>query len=316
MKFYNDWISYDYKDLVVDQYPPENTPPDMSMHFYLYKQAKAIAAEVENPIVFVSGGIDSQAVAKAFKNIPGTRFIFICPIFREENGTEHICKEELFYAKSFAKQNGIELEIVQEIYTQDSLRDFLEERNFWNTGTGAGTIFQLPVIERERKNGYPITADGHFIFTREGSKCSGIFKKPGLVLSEGIKLENQILFDFYAPYMFFFYEMKHRATPELQYKKRIEAKNLIYTDLGFPLRPKLSGWEFLLGPLGISLKGLSTIDWSNDHSRAVRQHLPRGPEVIGKLLHISKDVIKNKLKIQRENDQSRYIQLYEFEKTF
>ena len=56
----------------------------------------------------------------------------------------------------------------------------------------------------------------------------------------------------------------------------MEAKNLIYTQLGFPFRPKLSGWEFLDDAGDYS--NLSTIDWSNDHSKHAR--LTRGIDII------------------------------------
>lgn len=302
-KFHKDWLYYDYQDLIVNKYPLGDTP--VSLIDALKKQAKTIHEEIENPIVFMSGGIDSQAVALAFKGLKNVRYVFICPTFEGRK-----CETEYFFATQFAQKHDIPLEIVEEEYDRDSLKAFLEEKNFWNTGTGAGTIFQLPVIERERKNGYPITADGHFVYERRGERCYGTFKKPGLVLSQGIKLENQILFDFYAPYMFMYYEQAHIENPELQYHKKIEAKNLIYNELGFPFRPKLSGWEFL-----IDMEHLPVVDWSNDHSYLTRSGM-RGPEVIAKLLDIPKEVVQNKLSIQFSSDSSRYITLYEFPKSF
>lgn len=317
MKFYKDWMSYDYENLTINEYPPRNAIR-CNLGQAIGNQAGLIATHVENPIIFVSGGIDSQAVAwgfSAFRNID-IKYVYICPVFIDKHGDKHICKEELFFAQTFARRYRINLEIVETVYDRNSLERFLIDRNFWETPTGAGTIFQLPVIEREREIGYPVTADGHFVFKREGNMCSGVFKKPGLGLSDGIKLENQILFDFYAPYMFKFYQDRHERCEELQYHRKIEAKNLIYTDMGYTFRPKLSGWEFLLGPLGISIKDLTTVDWANDHSWAVRQHLPRGPEVIGKILDLPREVINKKLKLQFSSDQDRYVKLYEFEKTF
>ena len=70
------------------------------------------------------------------------------------------------------------------------------------------------------------------LFLREKNTCRGVFKKPGLTLSQGIRVEKQILFDLYYNYMFQYYEYMHRTTPEIQYLTKMESKNLIYTQLG------------------------------------------------------------------------------------
>ena len=62
--FYNDWITYDYVDLIINEYPNKNFNPT-TFKDALIRQAKTIASEVE-PVVFISGGIDSQAMALGF----------------------------------------------------------------------------------------------------------------------------------------------------------------------------------------------------------------------------------------------------------
>ena len=108
--------------------------------------------------------------------------------------------------------------------------------------------------------------------------------------------------------MYQYYEHIHRTTPEIQYLPKMEAKNLIYTQLGFPFRPKLSGWEFLDDAGDYS--NLSTIDWSNDHSKIAR--LTKGVYIMAEKLGVSEKYIECKLNNQKD-DSSRFVTLYEFE---
>ena len=100
----------------------------------------------------------------------------------------------------------------------------------------------------------------------------------------------------------------HRTTPEIQYLTKMESKNLIYTQLGLPFRPKLSGWEFL-DEEG-NYPNLSVIDWSNDHSWMAR--LTRGVNVMVDKLGVPEKFIEHKLNNQR-SDSSRFVTLYEFQ---
>jgi hypothetical protein len=207
------------------------------------------------------------------------------------------------------------LTIIDLEFNKNSLKDFLLEHNFFNTGTGSGTIFLLEGIRRYTGDGFPVTADGHLIFDNTDNnkqyrhpKCRGLIKKPGQGLSHGIKMENQILFDYYYNYMYQYYEHMHRTTPEIQYLTKMEAKNLIYTQLGFPFRPKLSGWEFL-DEVG-DYPSLSVIDWSNDHSKLAR--ITKGINIIVEKLDMADSFIKHK-NSHVERDIDRWITLYEFE---
>ena len=104
------------------------------------------------------------------------------------------------------------------------------------------------------------------------------------------------MFDFYYNYMFQYYENMHRTTPEIQCLTKMEAKNLIYTQLGLPFRPKLSGWEFLDES---DYSSLSVIDWSNDHSQKAR--LTRGINVMVEKLGLSKKLSEKYIQLKLNN---------------
>jgi len=299
--FHNDWITYDYEDLTINEYPNKDFIPT-TFQDALIRQAKAIYNDVE-PTVFLSGGIDSQAIALGFilANL-NVEYVYIRPSY-----CGHYNELDYFFVTQFCNKHNIDLKIIDLEFNQDSLRDFLLEHSYFDTGTGSGTIFLLEGIKRH-KGGTPITADGHFVFERDGDICRGVFKKPGLTLSQGIRVEEQILFDLYYNYIFQYYEHMHRTTPEIQYLTKMESKNLIYTQLGLPFRPKLSGWEFL-DEEG-NYPNLSIIDWSNDHSWMAR--LTRGVNVMVDKLGVPEKFIEHKLNNQK-SDSSRFVTLYEFQ---
>ena len=299
--FHNDWITYDYEELTINEYPNKDFIPT-TFQDALIRQAKAIYSDVK-PTVFLSGGIDSQAIALGFilANLD-VEYVYIRPSY-----CGHYNELDYFFVTQFCNKHNIDLKIIDLEFNQDSLRNFLLEHNYFRTGTGSGTIFLLEGIKRH-KGGTPITADGHFVFERDGDICRGVFKKPGLTLSQGIRVEEQILFDLYYNYIFQYYEHMHRTTPEIQYLTKMESKNLIYTQLGLPFRPKLSGWEFL-DEEG-NYPNLSVIDWSNDHSWMAR--LTRGVNVMVDKLGVPEKFIEHKLNNQR-SDSSRFVTLYEFQ---
>ncbi len=336
--YHNNWFDYDYKDFKINEYPNKNFTPT-TFEDALVRQAKTIFDDV-NPTVFLSGGIDSQAVALGFILAKlDVEYVYIRPIYYG-----YYNKQDFFFATQFCKRWNIDLTVIDLEFNKKSLKEFLLKHEFFNNGTGSGTIFLLEGIRRytgdgfpvtgdghlifdntdnEKKVGPPITINGHFIFDSSGGimrhklhpKCRGLIKKPGLGLSNGIKMENQILFDYYYNYMYQYYEHIHRTTPEIQYLPKMEAKNLIYTQLGFPFRPKLSGWEFLDDAGDYS--NLSTIDWSNDHSKHAR--LTRGIDIIVDKLDLAggwrddKEAFKKHKLSHQKKDSDRWITLYEFE---
>ena len=77
---------------------------------------------------------------------------------------------------------------------------------------------------------------------------------------------------YFAVYFIFFAIMGiNKFGKKIQYLTKMESKNLIYTQLGLPFRPKLGGWEFLNESPDYSSH--SVIDWSNDHSRLIHETL-------------------------------------------
>ena len=62
--FHNDWITYDYKNLIINEYPNKYFTPS-TFQDALIRQAKVIYKDVK-PTLFLSGGIDSQAIALGF----------------------------------------------------------------------------------------------------------------------------------------------------------------------------------------------------------------------------------------------------------
>jgi len=322
--FYNDWLMYDLptKDMWVNHYPYEDYNPT-TYQDALVRQCRAIAENVK-PAIFVSGGVDSHAAALGFKWADvDADFVHIKNSF---NG--HICEVEWEFTKAFAKRYDIDLKVIDMEYDKDSLRDFMIESEYFEDGKGSGSVFTAAgnLKYMEKYDGHPIGTDGHFRFENEGNIHRGIIKKPGMVLGAqnhiaahtGYEYDNWgapvILMPYYAPYLFQYFEMKHRTSPELRILNQMESKVLIYSELGLPLRPKLSNWEFL--DLENDYHSLSTIDFADDHSKNAR--FERGPSVIVKALGFEGDEAKELIETKRKHqntgqDKSRRFVIYEFE---
>tara|TARA_Y100000356_G_scaffold128658_1_gene128888 strand:+ start:1872 stop:2795 length:924 start_codon:yes stop_codon:yes gene_type:complete len=305
--FHNDWITYDYEDLTINEYPNKDFIPT-TFQDALIRQAKVIYNDVK-PTVFLSGGIDSQAIALGFILAElDVEYVYI-----RSSYCGHYNELEYFFAIQFCSKHNIDLKIIDLEFDKISLRDFLLEHDFFNTEVGSGTIFLLEGIRRH-KGGTPITTNTNFIFERDGDICRGVFKfRPVFIAS----IEDQILFDLYYNYMFQYYEHMHRTTPEIQYLTKMESKNLIYTQLGLPFRPKLGGWEFLNESPDYSSH--SVIDWSNDHSPLIREklskRLARGIAVIVEKLDLPKEYIDCKLEKRRSGKSLESKTLYEFKRS-
>ena len=303
--YHNNWFDYDLKDFKINEYPNVNYTPT-TLEDALVRQAKTIYNDLK-PAVFISGGIDSQAMALGFIQAElDVEYVYIRPSYYGSYN-----KQDYFFAEQFCKKHNINLKIIDLEFDKDSLKDFLFKHDFFNTITGSGTIFLLEGIRQYKGDGIPLTSDGHFIFDNTDNnefyhhpKCRGKFK-----FDPAINMDNQILFIFYYNYILQYYEYMHRTTPEIQYLAKMEAKNLIYTQLGFPFRPKMSGWEFLHDDGDYS--SLSTIDWSNDHGRQAR--ITKGINVIVEKLGISENYIKDKFEGQKDYINNVFITLYEFD---
>ena len=311
-------------DMWINHYPYEDYNPT-TYQDALVRQCKAIAEDVK-PAIFVSGGVDSHAAALGFKWADvDADFVHIRNSF---NG--HICEVEWEYAKSFAKRYDIDLKVIDMEYDKDSLRDFMIESEYFEDAKSSGSVFTSAgeLKYMEKYDGHPIGTDCHFKFENEGNIHRGVIKKPSMVSGTcnhiaahtGYEYNNWgapvILMGYYAPYLFQYFEMKHRTSPELRILNKIESKVLIYSELGLPLRPKLSNYEFL--DLENDYRSLSTIDFADDHSKNAR--FERGPSVIVKALGFegdeAKELIELKYKHPKEGDLTaklRRFVIYEFE---
>jgi hypothetical protein len=288
--YYNDWCTFNDGEVTINDYDSYETP--ISFKEALKSQAKLIDETNSNYVVFMSGGIDSQTKALGFI-LAGidVKLVIIRNTF--EGKSNDI---EVFYAQQFCDKYNVPLTIYDMEYTRDSIQDLLLEKNYVNSSMGAGIIFQFDAIKHYVKEtgSKIVTGHGHFSFVRKGKTCSGYFRKPDCGTLVTIDTDNVIVFDMYAPYVFKYYEHVHRTTPEIQLLPDFEAKNLSYTEIGMPFRPKLSGYEFLCPKDHLTL---STIDFSNDHSKAAR--LSNGAETILNAVGITnnKDIISNKPKM-------------------
>jgi len=321
--FYNDWLMYDLSttEMMIKDYPYKDYNPT-TYQDALIRQCKAIAENFK-PAIFVSGGVDSHAAALGFKWADvGADFVHIRNSF---NG--HICEVEWEFTKAFAKKHDIDLKVIDMDYTQDSLIDFMMESEYFEDGKGSGSVFTSAGMNKymEKYDGHPVGTDGHFRFENEGNIHRGVFKKPGLVFGTqhhvaahtGHEYDNWgspiILMPYYAPYLFQYFEFKHRTTPELKILNNMESKILIYHELGIQLRPKLSNYEFL--DMDNDYRSLSVVDLSNDHSEFARYE--RGPNVIVKAMGFegeeAEELVSLKMKKQKGEGETRRVVLYEFE---
>ena len=117
------------------RYPYEDYHPT-TYKDALIRQCKAIAEDVK-PAIFVSGGVDSHAAALGFKWADvGADFVHIKNSF---NG--HISEVEWEFAKVFAKKHNIDLKVIDMEYTQDSLKEFMLESEYFEDGKGSGSVF-------------------------------------------------------------------------------------------------------------------------------------------------------------------------------
>lgn len=306
--FYNDWLIYKNNKIIISK-DYKNYKSQLTLIDSLKKQAQNIYDSINNKLVFfLSGGIDSQTKLLGFikSNIP-IEVVFIRTFY---NGRYNIFEE--FYVKCFCKKYKINYHTFDVYYNLETIQELLLTKNYFNSSIGSGVIFQLDGIEKyiKKYGGIPVTSHGHFIFKRYDNTCSGLFWKPDIGLLEGIDINNHIIFDIYDMELFKFYENFHKSNLEIQFLKKIEAKNLFYMLLDIPFRPKLSGWEFL--DKNHDYSKLSSIDFSNDHSKNAR--LYTGIEAILDTLNIFSEKRNHLMSSKpKYNENDCFIKLYNFE---
>ena len=302
----NDWCTLENNDVKLKNYP-------MQFSHFTYKDAlKQQAIDIyENTgikTIFMSGGIDSQTKALAYI-LAGIdcKLVFIRNMFEEKSNDL-----ELFYAQEFCRKHKKELTIFEVKHTKDSIEQTLFERGFFTTTVGLGNSLQFEGMKKYMDIHHEdiVTSHGYLFMCREKETCFGEFLKPGFGYMRGLDTSRILLFDNYSPTLYKYYEYAHRNTKEIQFLERYESKNLAYTELGFPFRPKLIMWEFL-DPKHDYTR-LSTIDWADDTSRNAR--FTTGPYVILELLgYNQKDIERVYANKPRFNVEDCSVRLYEFE---
>lgn len=303
--FYNDWCEYIENDVVVKNYPKQHK------HFTykdaLVQQAIDIYDSTGIKTIFISGGIDSQTKALGYI-LAGIdcKIVFIRNTFNQKTNNR-----ELFYAKSFCEKYGKELHIFDVDYTKDSLEEMLFEQNYFISSVGSGNIFQYDGIRKyiQQYDDDIVVGIGYFFMNRNKNICYGCFLKPNHGLMTGLDMSRILLFDTYSPNVFKYYEYVHKNTPEIQFLEKYAGKNLSYIELGMPLRPKLSSWEFL--DTENDYFKLSSIDWADDHSPRAR--LTTGPKVICKTMGYKEEILSMIEKNRTFDTTNFYCKLYEFE---
>jgi hypothetical protein len=280
MSFYhNDWCTYNNDVVTINTY--DDYACNDSYLDALTTQARCIDSTRKNLAMFISGGIDSQSKALGFINA-GIPIEFVT-VKHTYNGKSNDI--DLFYAIAFCKKHKVELTIYEVNYTRQSLQELVLESNYLHSPIGSGIMFQLDAVKKfvNETGKHVVTSHGHFSMERDGNECSGHFTKPAIGKLIALNMENTIVFDMYAPYVFKYYEHVHRSNIEIQLLNRYEAKNLSFTELGMPLRPKLSSWEFLCTG---DYSKLTTLNWADSDAKTARLPNIQGLSVISDALGI------------------------------
>lgn len=303
MNFFNDWISYKNNKIVINDYDC-NLHIGNSFEDTLVSQAKIIYDNFKNLNVFVSGGIDSQTIAYAFKKskLP-VNYYFI-----KMNYNDSYNKTEYFFASEFCKKYDINLKILEYNFNKDDIIELLLKENFYEKETGVGVLFQTYCMNDflNKTDGVIINGYGVFLYKRDYNICKGLIPSLYSGHAYGCDIPNSISFYYYSPLIFKHYEHFHRTDKTLQYPVRFQPKNLVFTKLGFFLRPKLKGCEHM--DFSDSYSKLTTINYGQDGNVFINRSSQKIliDELFGKDANFNK-YLKNK------TENTIYTTLYEFE---
>ena len=218
-----------------------------NLEYALIQQANCIYKNFkkEKLTLLVSGGIDSQMMAYGFlkAKIPCELVHFNITYEGRKN------EAELLFVKQFdldcARNSDMptfdQITVVSYDFSYQDVKLSVYEKDWLNTGCGAGHLLQLMAYERfiENKDGYFVSNPGIFWTTPEGGFLSN-FKTTNMT---GFDFDRNIPFMYFSPHLINYYEKVHRIHEVYRYYKRFEPKHLAFTEIGLFLRPKLSGWE-------------------------------------------------------------------------
>ena len=250
MKQFAKWYSYDKDNLVVDQDIYDSCDIPQNCKESLKRQAESLDSKIDNYIIFLSGGIDSQTKAYGFV-LAGIkpRCVFLKLIYRLPDGSIRWNKEEFFYASLFTKEHNLKLEVFEAEFDEDRIQDVVLQSNYFNNTAGTGIMFFSEAlrdfIKDKNFKGSIITGHSTFSMSRSGKICFGDFFRPDAGLLYGVDPTVVVPFDLIDCHVFRYYQYVHQKTKEIQILQLYEPKNLAYTELGFDFRHKFSGWEFL-----------------------------------------------------------------------
>lgn len=251
------WLDFSTDNVLIDYNIYNLCEQNTDLTSSLILQAKSIYNDFKNPVVFVSGGIDSQTMAYGFikANIP-VRFVNFKFLFNDM-----FCFSEQFYVKQFFEKNNTSYETIEVIHNKQSILSLFEKYDHFNTSRGFGILQILDsylTFMKNNKNSTIITGSGIFAFERKNNICYGNIPHYNKGVTTSLLDNNIISFYNYAPYIYKYYEYVHKKNIWLQYPVNFEPKNLAYTELGFEFRPKLAGWEHFSNK---DYSELTTIDY-------------------------------------------------------
>ena len=238
--FFSNWLDTSGETTKIIKYPSSQKIKD-TLEETFKTQAEIIYSNFKNLTVFVSGGIDSQVAALAFKkaNIP-VEYVYLDMKFE---GTPNIT--ERFFAIEFAKKYDIPLKILDINYTKKQMLDTLHAENFFNLPFGYGSFLQSFFMKKYKNehNKIPITGNIELCYIREGRKCKAIFTDPNTGETTNFIKNGNISFYVFDPLIFQHYEHIHRNNEIYQYHLKFEPKNFAYNMLGFNFRKKIFSKE-------------------------------------------------------------------------
>ena len=248
MRYYSNWLEFKGDEMVINDYLCQHDHMDsQNLEHALIRQAQCIYQHFQDDklTLLVSGGIDSQMMAHGFlkANIPCDLIHFNITFEGRKNEAEFLFTEHFFLNNVFDadRLNFNQANFVHFNFTYQDVKLAAYEKDWLNTGCGAGHLLQLMAYEKfaQDTNGYFVSSPGIFWTTPEGGFLSN-FKTTNMA---GFDFERNIPFMYFSPHLIHYYEKVHRSHEVYQYYKRFEPKHLAFTELGMFLRPKLSGWE-------------------------------------------------------------------------
>lgn len=306
----DDWITYtDTGEQVIRSYSGALTDDSSYLDALTY-QAQQIFAHEKNITVFVSGGIDSQSAAMGFVHarLP-VKYVHVN--FSYDDEANHM---ERFFAFDFAGRNGIELTEFNYCMNRSRLADLVERENYFNTSAGLGGMIQMDCYRQYRET-HPdetmVIGIGNFLFTRTDRTCRGLIPALTRGQARGFDYNLFLPFNYYTPRICQYLERRHREDEALQFFAKYEPKHLAYSDLGLPLRPKLSSCEQLHGI--DKYRDLTVIDFGSCQNYHI--YPISGARLVAEKLGITdQDIVTEKHRLIAEAS-GCYSELYRFETT-